>query len=771
MNFNSRHLFLSNEAALGIFNFEKDTTVFVALSSNGEFVKIFKGSSSSIHLTRFCPVNSLSYVDSLLLFRNKFASRPYLCDRFHKAASGVFVNSEKLVWGMTSIAPDINSDGWSVYRHEDGQAAYSICPYKKRLCYLSEATFVPESANKYHSDGASKGDLRFIRHSTVIPLSSAPAFLCGKVLQDPISLLIPNSIPCGATNSSSACDFFDTIEHELHVLKSRSRYLSAVDFAVKVENIDGDIYICSADVSSHQNTDGRNIAEDVTVENWIPSRKAKSNTQLRQELILSSETHYSYHDMNSGLNSQLVNGGDCGCNSGDQILVLKGDYFTFYGPEFSSRTGISMHVSLLNTFNAEEGIEEYSTYTQGTRNIPDLKNIPGMINIPGQMTDNSYDNDENINTNSYNKSNGNGNSKSANSHINLDIISLLSVYRKNAVKLLEYREHLFDRQQALSSSRWTPDCLRPIREERSSAHSAGNYLQNSARNSFRNVPHHVLQNVSQNIPRNNSSHNAANEFFHPDSSQHCSQVRKNIPHERNVRDEENVLSSYGGSYRLIKGMLHQSSSEEFHAEEKYRIECNTKNEKYCANKNVCCRNNNYTGSSSSYGGNMNNDNNHNDKNNNNDYHNNSSCHDRYGTREGTSQPNTKRKSPYTSDKDDNDNVILYTASGEKFTAYPFKSFEMNDPLNHATSDLHSYNEMRKNGTENLGQIPGISENKNKYEGVGWVVKKVRGVFKNRTHIEIFFDSKVRRLRVCVCVYVYMYVCVCVCVCVCVRAYV
>ena len=733
MDFSCRHLFLTNEAALGIFNIEKGTTVFVALSSNGEFVKVFKGSSSSIHLTRFCPISSLPYVDSLLLFRNKFASRPYLCDRFHRAASGVFVNSRKLLWGMTPIKPHINSDGWSVYRHEDGQAAYSICPYKKRFCYLSEATFVPESTGKYNRDGLSGENLRFIQHVTVCPLSSAPAFLCGNGLHEPISVPIPNSITCGATDSSAACDFFDTVEHELHILKSRSRYLSSVDFSVKAESIDGNIYICSYDVSSHQNT-CRNFPEDIAVENWIPARNEVPNIPIFQDSLLSTDV--SYHD----LNSRLLDGADFGCNSRGPILALKGDYFTFYGPGFSPSAGISMHASLLNSFHVEE--DTGGEYSPGMKNIPEVKNNTGK-NVPRNTTFNKYDNIENVNNNSYN----NG----TNIYSDLDIISLLSVYRKNAVKLLEYREHLFDRQQALSSNLWLPDCLRPIREERSSAHSAGNYLQNSIRSDLRNVPHDVLQNVLQNVPQNItqrvSSSIMSNGVIQSRPSQHCYQMRMNIPQQNVPQSVQNVPTSFGGSYRLIKGILHQLPTKEIYTEENLR---STMIDDYCIDENINRGNSSYTGSSSSYGKNIN-DRNNNDNNNNKNsrssscqnnknnydnqhYHSDDNKYSRYKTRERVRQENAQDESIHKNN--DNNNVTLYTATGEKFTAYPSKYSEINGPLNYGIPT--SSNGVRKTGAENLGQIP-------QNEGIGFVIKKVRGVFKNRTHIEICFGSKVKRL--------------------------
>ena len=200
---------------MGIFCSEK-STVFIAISSNGEFVKIFSGDSSIIHLTRFCPLTSIIYVEKLLSFRNQYASRPYLTDRFHKSDSSVFLNSRTLRWGSNLDINQRDSNEWETFTHPDHSTAICICPFKRRLCYFSEATFVPDSAIGYFQDESTKSELRSVRHLTVLAIGSVPDifFRPGYQLGDStdksglgFSTAIPNSIPCGATNSTSACDF------------------------------------------------------------------------------------------------------------------------------------------------------------------------------------------------------------------------------------------------------------------------------------------------------------------------------------------------------------------------------------------------------------------------------------------------------------------------------------------------------------------------------------------------------------------------------------
>ena len=145
MEYRERLLLFTNEAAVGIFNLEK-SSIFIALSANGEFIKLFTGTSSTVHLTRFCPRKAHDFVKKLLSFRNKYAKQPYLCDRFHKSASSVFVNSKTVHWERNLEHSHTNSSGWKFFQHSKDQNAFAICPYDKRLCYFSEAIYVQDAA-------------------------------------------------------------------------------------------------------------------------------------------------------------------------------------------------------------------------------------------------------------------------------------------------------------------------------------------------------------------------------------------------------------------------------------------------------------------------------------------------------------------------------------------------------------------------------------------------------------------------------------------------
>jgi hypothetical protein len=241
-----RFLFLSNEATIGIFNFS-EYTIFIAISCDGNYVKIFNGESRLTHLTRFCPVNSLSLLKRLLDFRNQFASRPYLCQRFHDSISKPFFDSKTVEWKHN----DNNQtcvNGWNLHHSLNGQCVFVICPFKKRLCYLSNALFCPDSTES--SQHEISKELRSIRHLTVIPLSLAPFTIEdineGKILTDFTTQLPSSAYGTAAENSSEACLFFDEIEHELLTLKSLNKYPTSVQFAVKIEKIDKDLFMCTS---------------------------------------------------------------------------------------------------------------------------------------------------------------------------------------------------------------------------------------------------------------------------------------------------------------------------------------------------------------------------------------------------------------------------------------------------------------------------------------------------------------------------------------------
>jgi Domain of unknown function (DUF4524) len=437
MAYQERLLLFTNEAAVGIFNQEK-SSISIALSANGEFIKLFTGKSSTVHLTRFCPSNAHDFVKKLLRFRNKYAKQPYLCDRFHKAVSSVFVNSKSLHWKRNKERSYTTSSGWKVYQHSDDQAAYAICPYNKRLCYVSEAIYIQDAAIGLHRTSTSIAEHLALTHLTVIPMQSAPLYFqrseeCSsesssysyELDDQECEVPVPMSIPSGASDSSTACKFFNEIEHEINILKSLPRYPTTLAFALKVEEINGEIFSCTDPGTFIRNlnySDSQNFssesASSLTVESWI-SKKKRRNIENGN----GSKSYLSFSEVDLKDLEGLEHSG-FGCNADGPILQLKGDYFTFFSSGMHGSRSvvvppIVMHISLLDSLSS--GRTE-----NNDQNIEDVR--------------------------------GDRNEMKSGSNIGTP----LQVYRNVAVRLLAYREHLLDRERSLRMFRWEPSCLRVI---------------------------------------------------------------------------------------------------------------------------------------------------------------------------------------------------------------------------------------------------------------------------------------------------------------------
>jgi hypothetical protein len=609
--FRERLLFFTSEATLGIFCSEK-TTVFIAISSNCEFVKIFDGDSCIIHLTRFCPLTSIVYVKKLLSFRNQYAKRPYLTDRFHKSDSSVFLNSRTLRWASDLGNNQTDLNGWETFRHADHSTSISICPFKKRLCYFSEATFIPDSAIGYFQDDSMKSETRAVRLLTVLPLGDVPDYFLrigsavgNSTEESSFSRLtaIPSSIPNGATNSTSACDFFDEIEHELFVLKCSTRYPTSLGLAVRFESIDGDLFLCSGSRSGPSDSSNScdNTVENTvknTVENWINPRKKQTAKNTRTE---------NNNFMSVDLDSHMLANSDFGCNREGPVLSLQGDYFTFYDPDPGlPNTGVTMHVSLLDCIDKDGMDETFSSHA--------------------------------LRAGAF------------------DIRAILTRYRSNAIKLLEYREYLTPRNKALKKCDWIPHCLQPVDTA-----------------SYENIPKNIPGNVLLNV--------------HQDASHRV--LRNPIPKSSG----EKVAEPYGGTYCVRMGQLHRIDSEGLDG----AIPDNSNISSSSRGRSNSCSSSSSSSSSSGR----------------------DRSSDRYTP---TSQY-------------ERDTVKLHSASGAKFTAYPFNSFQrpISVQVNNGSSKNHG-NQFESYDEHLSGQRDG--------PGGRRVFSKVRGVFPDRTQIDLCLEKKV-----------------------------
>ena len=473
MEYRERLLLFTNEAAVGIFNLGK-SSIFIALSANGEFIKLFTGTSSTVHLTRFCPSNAHDFVKKLLSFRNKYAKQPYLCDRFHKSASSVFIDSKTVHWERNLEHSYTSSSGWKFFQHSQDQNTFAICPYNKRLCSFSEAIYVQDAAIGAHRTSTSVPEYLALKHLTIIPFKLAPVFFQRN--KSPSSsagpyasnnqgydISIPISIPTGASDSSTAYKFFNEIEHELNILKSILRYPTTLAFALKVEEIDGEIFICSDPGLSILNSIPCQkdvfLSELITVETWI-SKKLTNRNEDKDE-------NEEEEDLNEGLLNCLEQPAGFGCNASGSILSLKGDYFTFfssgsgmYGPKSTSQHPIVMHISLLDSLNS--GIKNYSDVRISCDNAESEITSQNMKDNVKRKKDIMCE-----------------------SHIGTP----LQVYRNAAIRLLAYREHLLDRERSLRMCCWVPYCLRVI-----TTNYPRNILLSSKKSNDQNLPEKVNSN-------------------------------------------------------------------------------------------------------------------------------------------------------------------------------------------------------------------------------------------------------------------------------------
>ena len=448
MEYRERLLLFTNEAAVGIFNLGK-SSIFIALSANGDFIKLFTGASSTVHLTRFCPSNAHDFVKKLLSFRNKYAKQPYLCDRFHKSVSSVFVNSKTVHCERNLEHSHTSRSGWKFFQHSQDQNSFAICPYDKRLCYFSEAIYVQDAAIGVHQTSTSVPEYLALKHITIIPLKLAPVFFQrnNSSSTDPYALnnqeyevSIPFSIPTGASDSSSAYKFFNEIEHELNILKSILRYPTTLAFALKVEEIDDEILICSDPglfiLNQIPCQKDVFLSESITVETW--TKKKITNNDNKDNNDDNDNEDEDEEDLNGGFLNYAEQPAEFGCNASGSILSLKGDYFTFfssgmYSPKSASQHPIVMHISLLDSLNS------------GTKNYSDVR--ISCDDAESEFTSQSMKENKDRNNNIMSES-----------HVGTP----LQVYRNAAIRLLAYREHLLDRERSLRRCCWVPYCLRVI---------------------------------------------------------------------------------------------------------------------------------------------------------------------------------------------------------------------------------------------------------------------------------------------------------------------
>lgn len=239
-----RFLFLTNESTVGIFNTDDNNWIFILLSDNGEFVQTIKGETKSIHLTRYCPIEFFIHIRKLLKFRNRYASSPYLCQRFYNEVSEKFLGSKTQKFNQ--YRQNIIVKGWNIFTNGYGNNIFAVCPYKKRLCSISQAVYIPNNTlEKNRSElEAESENLLSVKHLTVMPLSFAPLYFHSIDKKNNLNLSsthekkkdkiavgietafhfqLPYSRICGASNSFKACQFFDEIESELSTLKYLDR--------------------------------------------------------------------------------------------------------------------------------------------------------------------------------------------------------------------------------------------------------------------------------------------------------------------------------------------------------------------------------------------------------------------------------------------------------------------------------------------------------------------------------------------------------------------
>ena len=488
--FKERFLLLTNDSALGVFNQDRKT-VYIALSNNGEFVKVYEGDSSFIHLTRFCPVSVYPLVQKLLNFRNQYAHRPYLSERFLKTSSP-FNGSRTISWRQET-QQQTTKNFWKVYSNGDERSLIAVCPHRKKMCYLSDAIFLPASPMSHHQAQLSS-EFRVTRLVTVVPFAHAPTFFQRNydknsglgsanfsMLGANIMTEIPTSIECGASDSSSACHFFQEIEHELAFLKSDKKYPTSADFAVKIEIIDGEIFLFTqCDLTTGEQS------QDIIVESWIqPPRERRI---INRNTLSSTQMDVAYvEEEGEGCNMSAA---DFGCNGGGPILTLNGDYFIFYHDQYTSSggtdvshendhsmTGVSIHISLIEQTCQEMENAKFGTHAQSYNENVSENNSENWV---GSET--SKDNRKKTWCPNHNISNSSNSAQEILStsglrrsdlksevEINvgeddssLQIQNILRRYRQHAIHLLEYRQYLQVRKKHLDASSYTPHCLKSI---------------------------------------------------------------------------------------------------------------------------------------------------------------------------------------------------------------------------------------------------------------------------------------------------------------------
>jgi hypothetical protein len=216
-----------------------------------------------------------------------------------------FFGSKEVEWKHNPDIDQTSIDGWNIHHSLNRRCVFALCPFKKRLCYLSDAIYCPDS-----TDSGQPKEICSIRHLTVIPLSSAPFTIKeinnGRITTDFMTQLPSSAQGTAAENSSAACLFFNEIEHELLTLKSLDKYPTSVQFTVKIERIDGDVFMCTSLLQGSINP----LMEDLVIESWINQNPYKNS-------------HYNNKvnsiDSNEAQQSK-------GCNEKDMLLIQKGDF-------------------------------------------------------------------------------------------------------------------------------------------------------------------------------------------------------------------------------------------------------------------------------------------------------------------------------------------------------------------------------------------------------------------------------------------------------------
>ena len=758
--FKERFLFLTNEATIGVFIVDS-ATVFVALSGNGEFVKVYRGDSSSIHLTRFCPVAAHLLVQKLLAFRNRYAHRPYFCDRFQKI-SAPFSGSRTISWSLQTKHQRTTKNCWTVYSDGNGRSLAAVCPFRRKLCYLSDAIFLPDTSIGHHRSQQAS-EFRVIRHVTVVPLAHAPAFFHGdyaretslhnhdsSILSSCISTEIPMSIECGASDSSSACEFFHEIEHELTFLKSIRKYPTSIDFAVRVEKIDEEIFLSTSNYS-HSQCCGtpETRTQDITVENWIQPQKIIGRIEMRTKISQQhSDEKVSVEDEKLDEKSLCVE--DFGCNGDGPVLTLKGDYFTFYqhqsilsdnndtsdGDNNVSALGLSIHVSLLDQYCEEidcmefeinlhlddkninknknenkdrsknENMDEYENKTHD-KNTLEKKITEDNEEIFSELRSmpsyhRNHSNVKRIFSGDHrcHKSDGNIRDREGSSS---QIQNVLRTYRQHAIRLLEYREYLQPRMKHLNASSNIPLCLRSIYDEK--------------KNSFSKERMQIA-----NLPGGSS----VREILGEQEQEHRCTHRPRFGHGQRREGEGEGERGYGGSYYIKDGDLHQ----------------------------IFCDDTDSLISSSSFS-------------NGHDIHSSSSSSSRSSS---SSSSSSKRfdvhRNTHTvnTNYDENNTVKLHTSFGAKFTAFPYSpiisvstdtsdtSYGWNSTYAHGRGDLGEgwgSDRSNRNAEDQIELERFSSRARSGFPQEGRLISemfdRVRGVFPDRSQVDLCLKTKVRDL--------------------------